>query len=86
MPNHVHVVVRPVPGWTLSRVLQGWKGYTGHEAAHRIDNGDEELSMASRIAKRRQQSRASTWAVLKFASWRVPMAIDGRWCTLSYLQ
>ena len=36
MPNHVHVVVRPLPGWTLSRVLQGWKGYTGHEANRRL--------------------------------------------------
>lgn len=32
MPNHVHVVVRPLPGWTLSKVLQGWKGYTASAA------------------------------------------------------
>jgi REP element-mobilizing transposase RayT len=32
MPNHVHVVVRPLPGWTLSKILQSWKGYTAHEA------------------------------------------------------
>ncbi|KOO31621.1 hypothetical protein Ctob_011225 [Chrysochromulina tobinii] len=46
-PNRQNESVKhPDPAW----------GYTGHEAAHRIDNGDEELSMASRIAKRRQQS------------------------------
>jgi len=32
MPNHVHAVVRPRPGWTLSKILQGWKGFTAHEA------------------------------------------------------
>jgi len=32
MPNHVHAVLRPLAGWTLSRILKGWKGYTAHEA------------------------------------------------------
>lgn len=32
MPNHVHVVLRPFADWSLSRILQGWKGYTAHEA------------------------------------------------------
>lgn len=32
MPNHVHAVLRPLPGWTLSQILKGWKGYTGREA------------------------------------------------------
>jgi REP element-mobilizing transposase RayT len=32
MANHVHVVLRPRPNWTLSRILQSWKGYTAHEA------------------------------------------------------
>jgi len=32
MANHVHAVVRPRPGWTLSNILQSWKGYTGREA------------------------------------------------------
>jgi len=36
----------PDPAW----------GYSGHEFAHRYDNGDEDLSMASRIAKRRKES------------------------------
>jgi REP element-mobilizing transposase RayT len=25
MPNHVHVIVRPIHGWTLSAILQSWK-------------------------------------------------------------
>jgi REP element-mobilizing transposase RayT len=32
MPNHVHVVVCPRPGWSLSRILNSWKGFTAHEA------------------------------------------------------
>lgn len=36
----------PDPAW----------GYTGHVAAHRYDAGDEDLTMASRIAKRRKES------------------------------
>lgn len=26
MPNHVHVIVRPFPGMSLTRILQRWKG------------------------------------------------------------
>ena len=32
MPNHVHVVVRPQPPWTLSQVLKSWKNFTALEA------------------------------------------------------
>jgi REP element-mobilizing transposase RayT len=32
MPNHVHSVLRPMGDWSLSRILQGWKGYTAREA------------------------------------------------------
>jgi REP element-mobilizing transposase RayT len=32
MPNHIHVVLRPLGEWSLSRILQGWKGYTAREA------------------------------------------------------
>jgi REP element-mobilizing transposase RayT len=32
MPNHVHVVVRPYTGHTLSRILHSWKSYSANEA------------------------------------------------------
>ena len=32
MPNHVHAVVHPRPGWTLSKIVQSWKGFTAYEA------------------------------------------------------
>lgn len=32
MPNHVHAVLRPLAGWTLSQILKGWKGFTAWSA------------------------------------------------------
>src|SRR5213594_2409975 len=32
MPNHVHVVVWPMPGHTLSEILHSWKSFTSKEA------------------------------------------------------
>jgi REP element-mobilizing transposase RayT len=31
MPNHVHVVVTPATGFSLSRILHSWKSYTAHQ-------------------------------------------------------
>lgn len=31
MPNHVHVVVWPMPGQILSDILHSWKSYSSHE-------------------------------------------------------
>ncbi len=31
MPNHVHAVVWPMPGNTLSSILHSWKSFTAHE-------------------------------------------------------
>ncbi len=32
MPNHVHIVLWPIPNHTLSEVLQSWKGFTARQA------------------------------------------------------
>ncbi len=32
MPNHVHVVLWPHPGHTLSEILHSWKSFTSKEA------------------------------------------------------
>ena len=42
-------------GESLKKPDPAW-GYTGHEFARRFDAGDEGLSMATRIAKRRKES------------------------------
>ncbi len=31
MPNHVHVLVTPAPGWTLDKLTQSWKGFTSRQ-------------------------------------------------------
>ena len=30
MPNHVHVILKPVHGWTLPKVEHSWKSFTAH--------------------------------------------------------
>jgi len=32
MPNHVHALFTPEPGWTLSAILHSWKSYSAHAA------------------------------------------------------
>src|SRR5216683_7037015 len=43
MPNHVHAVLRPLPGWTLSRILKSWKGYTAREANKLLQRTGEQF-------------------------------------------
>jgi len=31
MPNHVHLLVTPRPGWTLEKLTQSWKGFTSKQ-------------------------------------------------------
>jgi REP element-mobilizing transposase RayT len=41
MPNHVHCVVWPMPGCTLSEILHSWKSFTSKKAnklLHRVGN------------------------------------------------
>jgi putative transposase len=36
MPNHCHVVVRPLGEFDLETILNSWKGYVGHEVNRRL--------------------------------------------------
>src|SRR5690348_11326159 len=36
MPNHVHAVVWPMPGWTLGNILHSWKSYSAHKINHHL--------------------------------------------------
>jgi REP element-mobilizing transposase RayT len=36
MPNHVHVIVEPLAGFALARIVHSWKSYTAHEANRRL--------------------------------------------------
>jgi REP element-mobilizing transposase RayT len=31
MPDHVHLLVRPLAGWSLAKILQGIKGFSARE-------------------------------------------------------
>ena len=41
MPNHVHVIVWPLAGHTLSEILHSWKSYTSKEANKLLHRGGE---------------------------------------------
>ena len=43
MPNHVHVVVWPMPNHTLSNLLKSWKQYTSVRAKRIIGMGQGEF-------------------------------------------
>ncbi len=30
MPNHVHVIAKPLGQWRLEQILDSWKGFVGH--------------------------------------------------------
>lgn len=38
MPNHVHILIRVHEGWSLGKIIQSWKSYTGSrlKAAHGV--------------------------------------------------
>jgi REP element-mobilizing transposase RayT len=46
MPNHVHVVVWPRPGQTLSDILHSWKSYTSKKANKLLRRGSESFWQA----------------------------------------
>ena len=41
MPNLVHVIVQPMSGHELPAILKSWKGFTAHEANHKLGRSGE---------------------------------------------
>lgn len=40
MPNHVHVLFKPMNGWSMSKIVASWKSYTGRRiSAYAKGNG-----------------------------------------------
>jgi len=37
MPNHVHLLVTPLPDWKLSQLLHSWKSFTAHGVNKALD-------------------------------------------------
>lgn len=38
MPNHIHVIVEPLPGQDLSKIIHSWKSFTAHQANKILGN------------------------------------------------
>ena len=57
MPNHVHVLVETLPGFSVARIVQSWKSFT----ARRINSlmGDGSKGPECRAGARRSQDRPS---------------------------
>jgi REP element-mobilizing transposase RayT len=41
MPNHVHVVFRPMENHTLAQIVQTWKSYSAHKANRLLGRSGE---------------------------------------------
>jgi REP element-mobilizing transposase RayT len=41
MPNHVHALLWPMPGYTLSGILQSWKSFTSKKANKLLHRGSQ---------------------------------------------
>jgi len=42
MPNHVHVLFQPINGWTVAKIVAGWKKFTARKICDdRRDSGEE---------------------------------------------
>ena len=41
MPNHIHAVVWPMPGHTLSEILHSWKSFTSKAANKMLQRAGE---------------------------------------------
>jgi type I restriction enzyme R subunit/putative DNA methylase len=50
MPNHVHVLFQPKPGWTMSKIVASWKSFTGRRISEyqkaRLEPGEPTAGLA----------------------------------------
>ena len=87
MDDHVHVVVRPLPGWTLDSLLHSWKSFTANrmkkrgrlgrvwltEAFDRIIRDDAELAQKVGYVLDNPRRR---WPRLRSYDWVGGVALD----------
>jgi REP element-mobilizing transposase RayT len=57
MPNHVHVLVEPLPGFSVARLVQSWKSFTARRINLMMADGSE--GPECRAGARRSQDRQS---------------------------
>jgi len=80
MPNHVHVIVTPLPGHELSNILHSWKSYTSKQINKRLgqsgtfwqkESFDHILRSPEQLAKVRQYIRDNPKRKVEAASRRL---------------
>ena len=47
MPNHVHVLLQPLPGWTLARIVASWKKFTAARICAHLFPGNANLPIGA---------------------------------------
>jgi len=57
MPNHVHVLIEPLPGFSVARILQSWKSWTARRINLMMSAAPEDPEC--RAGARRSQGRPS---------------------------
>jgi len=50
MPNHVHILVKPLGNWRLGRLIQSWKRHTSREIRKKVGNGAPSCTRLGGIA------------------------------------
>ena len=63
MPNHVHLIVRCLPGYTLANIMRDFKKYTGRQIIHQYQAEDNRqvLAFLGRMAKRLPNQEYKVW-------------------------
>lgn len=52
MPNHVHVLIQPIGGWTVAKSVASWKSYTGRRLARLRDAGQDQSTPNAPVWRR----------------------------------
>jgi len=69
MPNHVHVLVQPIRGWTIAKIVTSWKKFTARQIgefrrkAGEVDPGkfDIPIGLKQRITERDGRDSERVW-------------------------
>ena len=86
MPNHVHVVVRMLPSWTLASVVHSWKSFTAkranqilHAGTGNIFRGEKEYYDHLIRDKGESEDRSGTLRKIRAKLGRIGLGCAGVW-------
>ncbi len=63
MPNHVHVLFQPLPGWTMAKIVASWKSFTGRRISEwlKTNPGPAKLPSGLSAAPRLEPGEPRVW-------------------------